>query len=287
MSDLLGITLGGTVQLSTRLAPDLWPALVDPTQLELVILNLAINGRDAMQSGGALTIETFNVSIEAEPPGPEAPPRGDYVALAVTDTGVGIPDDVLPRVFEPFFTTKEPGKGSGLGLSQVFGFAKQSGGGVGIETRVGEGTSVRIYLPRADVAGDDPKPESVDVQQAPRVKMRWTVLVVDDDKVVLKSTGRMLDSVGYAVIPAESGGEALRLTATRPEIALVLADFVMPEMNGVELARAIQATRPGLPVIIVTGHGDLEDLKEIGEWRILQKPYSEDDLDAMITAALQ
>jgi signal transduction histidine kinase/CheY-like chemotaxis protein len=287
MSDLLGVTLGGTVNLSTTLAPDLWPALVDPTQLELTILNLAINGRDAMHSGGTLTIETFNASLQGEPSKPEAPSAGDYVALAVTDTGVGIPDDVLPRVFEPFFTTKEPGKGSGLGLSQVFGFAKQSAGGVGIETRVGEGTSVTIYLPRADVAGDDPKPESVDVQQAPRVKMRWTVLVVDDDKVVLKSTGRMLDSLGYAVIPAESGGEALRLTATRPEIALVLADFVMPEMNGVELARAIQATRPGLPVIIVTGHGDLEDLKEIGEWRILQKPYSEDDLDAMITAALQ
>ena len=153
MSELLEVTLGGTVNLSTRLAPDLWPALVDPTQLELIILNLVINGRDAMQAGGTLTIETFHASIEGEPSGPEAPSPGDYVALAVADTGAGIPDDVLARVFEPFFTTKEPGKGSGLGLSQVFGFAKQSGGGVGIETRVGEGTSVKVYLPRAEVAG--------------------------------------------------------------------------------------------------------------------------------------
>jgi signal transduction histidine kinase len=185
MTDLLGVTLGGTVQLSTALAPDLRPALVDPTRLELIILNLAINGRYAMPTGGTLTIETFNASLEGEPSGPEAPAPGDHVALAVIDTGIGIPDDVLPRVFEPFFTTKERGKGSGLGSAQVFGFAKQSGGGVRIDTRVGEGTSVKVYLPRAEVA-TDPEQELVDGQQAPRVTIRSTVLVVDDDEVVLK-----------------------------------------------------------------------------------------------------
>jgi hypothetical protein len=159
------------------------------------------------------------------------------VALAVTDTGVGIPAVVLARVFEPFFTTNEPGKGSGLGLSQVFGFAKQSGGGVAIETRVGEGTSVKVYLPRAAAAGDDPKQESVDAQQG--VRTTSTVLVVDDDKAVLRSIVRVLEFLRYAAIPAENGGEALRLIASRPETDLVLADLAM-----------------------VTGHGDLENLEE-------------------------
>ena len=133
MGDLLSATLGGTVQLKTIFAPDLWPALVDPNQIEMIVLNLAINARDAMQSGGTLTLETFNTIIESESFRPEEPLPGDYVVLAVKDTGMGIPDDVLPHVFEPFFTTKEPGKGSGLGLAQVFGFAKQSGGGMRIE----------------------------------------------------------------------------------------------------------------------------------------------------------
>jgi signal transduction histidine kinase len=142
------------VNVKTSLAADLWPALVDSTQIEMVILNLAINARDAMPSGGTLTIETFNAVIGNEPTWPEGPSPGDYVGLAVKDTGVGIPDDVLPRVFEPFFTTKEPGKGSGLGLAQVFGFIRQSGGGVRIGTSVGKGTSVEVFLPKADPVRD-------------------------------------------------------------------------------------------------------------------------------------
>jgi PAS domain S-box-containing protein len=149
MTFLLKATLGGTIQLRTALAADLWPALVDPTQIESVILNLAINARDAMPSGGVLTLETFNVVLRDGPLEPVQPTPGQYVGLVVSDTGRGIPHDVLPHVFEPFFTTKETGTHSGLGLAQVYGFAKQSGGGVGIETRVGEGASVRVFLPRA------------------------------------------------------------------------------------------------------------------------------------------
>ena len=152
---LLSVTLGGTVDLKVSLARHLWLALVDPTQIEMIVLNLAINARDAMPSGGTLIIETFNSVIESEPSRPEQPTPGDYVGLAITDAGLGIPDQVLPKVFEPFFTTKEPGKGSGLGLAQVFGFAKQSGGGVTIETRLGRGTSVKVFFPRAEMTVGD------------------------------------------------------------------------------------------------------------------------------------
>src|SRR4029079_19669237 len=145
-------------------APDLWPALVDPNQIEMIVLNLAINARDAMQPGGTLTIETFNTVIKSVSFRPEEPLPGDYVVLAVKDTGTGIPDDVLLHVFEPFFTTTEPGKGSGLGLAQVVGFAKQSGGRVRIETRPGQGTAVKVFLPRAvDIA--DHHADSVDASK--------------------------------------------------------------------------------------------------------------------------
>ena len=172
MGNLLSVTLGGTVQLKTTFAPDLWPALVDPNQIEMIVLNLAINARDAMQPGGTLTLETFNTIIESESFRPEEPSPGDYVGLAVKDTGIGIPDDVLPHVFEPFFTTKEPGKGSGLGLAQVFGFAKQSGGGVRIETRLGQGTAVKIFLPRAGVDVADHQADFVDASNRPQTTKR-------------------------------------------------------------------------------------------------------------------
>jgi PAS domain S-box-containing protein len=274
MSNLLNATLGGTVHLRTALAADLWPALVDPTQIELIILNLVINARDAMRSGGILTIQTFNGIIDNGPFGPEDPVPGRYVGLAVHDTGVGIPDDVLPRIFEPFFTTKEPGKGSGLGLAQVFGFAKQSGGAVRIATRVGEGTSVKVFLPRPEVIRE----RHPDVACSPNTKVRTRILVVDDDKAVLRTTQRLLDALGYSVVPAASGGEALRMIADGLEIELVLSDFAMPEMTGVELAKSIHTIRPELPVILVTSDGNREILKELGEVLILHKPYTEDEL---------
>jgi CheY-like chemotaxis protein len=284
MSDLLSVTSGGTVHLKTILASHLWPALVDPTQIELIVLNLALNARDAMQSGGTLTLETFNATIESEPVRPEEPSPGDYVGLAVSDTGIGIPHDVLARAFEPFFTTKERGKGSGLGLAQVFGFAKQSGGGIRIETRVGEGTSVTVFLPRAAAA--DQERESDAAEQGPRTRRKVSILVVDDNEMVLNSTLRVLGSLRYPALPARSGEEALRLIASNPDIDLVLSDFAMPEMNGVELARAIHVRRPTLPVVIVTSDGDAEILRELSETRILHKPYTEDDLIDRIMAAL-
>jgi CheY-like chemotaxis protein len=181
---------------------------------------------------------------------------------------------VLPRIFEPFFTTKEPGKGSGLGLAQVFGFAKQSGGAVRIATRVGEGTSVRVFLPRAEVIRE----RHPNVACSPKTKVRTRILVVDDDRAVLRTTQRLLDALGYSVVPAASGWEALRMIADGLEIELVLSDFAMPEMTGVELAKSIHTTRPELPVILVTSDGNREILKEFGEVLILHKPYTEDEL---------
>jgi CheY-like chemotaxis protein len=208
------------------------------------------------------------------------------VGLTVSDSGVGIPDDVLPRVFEPFFTTKEAGKGSGLGLAQVFGFAKQSGGGVRINTRVGEGTSVQVFLPRAEIAVGDHERKLVDAEQGLHRKRGTRVLVVDDDNSVLKSTLRLLSFLGYASVPAKSGREALRLIANEQGIDLVLVDLAMPEMNGVDLTKAIHGMRPALPVILVSGYGDLDVLREFGEARILQKPYTGASLVDKITAAL-
>jgi PAS domain S-box-containing protein len=287
MGNLLSVTLGDTVQLKTTFAPDLWPALVDPNQIELIVLNLAINARDAMQPGGTLTLETFNTVIESEPLRPEEPSPGNYVGLAVKDTGTGIPDHVLPHVFEPFFTTKKEGKGSGLGLAQVFGFAKQSGGGVRIETRLGQGTAVNIFLPPATADAADLRPGFVDASKRAQTMKRGRVLVVDDSKAVLKSTVRMLDCLGYATASAESGSEALRVLARNQEIDLVLADFAMPEMSGDELAKAICAMRPTLPIILITGYRDLAVLKGLNDLRIILKPFTEDDLVNAIGAALK
>jgi len=285
MGGLLNASLRGAIQLRTNLAGDLWPALVDLTQIQSVILNLVINARDAMRSGGTLTFETFNAIIDKEPSGPEEPAPGKYVGLAVRDTGMGISDDVLPHVFEPFFTTKGPGKGSGLGLAQVFGFAKQSGGGVALKTRFGEGTSVTVFLPCGEgVRGV--REREPDADQIPKEKLRPTVLVVDDDQAVLRSTVRELEAFGYAAVPTASGQEALRLIANGLKIDVVLADFAMPEMTGVELAKAIHATYPNLAVIIVTGYGHRETLGEFGEAQILRKPYTEDGLMKAILAAL-
>ncbi|MGY2907014.1 PAS domain S-box protein [Bradyrhizobium sp. URHC0002] len=285
MGGLLNASLRGAIQLRTNLAADLCPALVDLTQIQSVILNLVINARDAMRSGGTLTLETFNAITGKELSGPEAPAPGKYVGLTVRDTGMGIPDDVLPRVFEPFFTTKGPGKGSGLGLAQVFGFAKQSGGGIALKTHVGEGTSVTVFLPCAEVVPRVRERES-GAEQISTVELKPCILVVDDDRAVLRSTVRVLEAVGYAAVPAASGQEALELIANGLKIELVLADFAMPEMTGVELAKAICATDPNLPVILVTGYGDRETLEEFREAQVLRKPYDEDGLMKAILTAL-
>jgi signal transduction histidine kinase len=284
MHDLLQSTMGGSVQIETVLQPDLWPAMIDPTQIELVILNLAINARDAMEVGGSLTVETANVTLGA-PARPEEPTAGEYVMVAVSDTGSGMTDEVLAKVFEPFFTTKEVGKGSGLGLSQVFGVAKQSGGGVCIDSRPGQGTSVKVYLPRAPAA---PETAEVHAAEEPDAAPKYLkVLLVDDDSAVREVTAGILCDLGYGVIEAGSGGAALDVIERSPEIDLLLLDFAMPGMNGAEVAREVRARRPELPILFLTGYADTEALMESGDDGILRKPFVENELAAKLKAVLR
>ncbi len=284
MRDLLQSTMGGSARIETVLGADLWPAMIDPTQIELVILNLAINARDAMEVGGALMVETANVSL-GEPSRPEHPQPGDYVMVAVSDTGSGMPEEVFAKAFEPFFTTKAVGKGSGLGLSQVLGLAKQSGGGVWIDTRPGEGTSVKVYLPRAQAAAAAVPKDRPTVPQ--RADSDHLVLLVDDDSAVREITATLLAELGYQVVEAGSGGAALECLQSHESIALVLLDFAMPGMNGAEVAREIRSRRPHLPILFVTGYADTEALAHADEDGIIQKPFDDHELAAKIGAVLQ
>ena len=292
MRDLLQSSIGGAVQIETTLQADLWPALVDATQIELVILNLAINARDAMAVGGRLTIETANVTVTGAPSRPEQPPPGEYVMVAVSDTGTGMRPEVLARVFEPFFTTKEVGKGSGLGLAQVFGFVKQSGGGIRIDTVLGEGTSIKVYLPRVEGGGSASaeKARAVDCALAHPPGSHPTLLVVDDDAEVREVTVTRLSEAGYAVREAASGLQALAALEADPCVDLVVLDFAMPGMNGAEVAIEIRKRWPGMPVLFVTGFADTTALTlagASGSDAVVLKPFRQGELERKVATALE
>jgi PAS domain S-box-containing protein len=284
MQALLQSTLAGAVRIETALQSGVWPALVDPTQIELIILNLAINARDAMEVGGTLTISTSNANVRAMPTRPEEPIPGRYVVLCVSDTGEGMSPEVLAKAFEPFFTTKEIGKGSGLGLAQVYGFAKQSGGGVRIESKPGQGTRVEVFLPRADA--DVQVEEEADQRAAPGANGACTILLIDDDSDVREVAAAMLEDLGCTVIGAGSGGAALDLLASGEPISLILSDYAMPGMNGAEVERAAEHLRPGVPLVFMTGYADLTALRHVGSERIIRKPFNEAELARKIGLAL-
>ena len=282
MRDLLQSSMGGSVRIEVRLGRDLWPAMIDPTQIELVILNLAINARDAMEVGGTVTVETANVVVGA-PERPEEPPAGDHVMVAVRDTGTGMTPDVLAKAFEPFFTTKEVGKGSGLGLSQVYGLAKQSGGGVSIETAPGAGTTIKVFLPRARTSASSET--ALAAEPGPQGDGA-VVLIVDDDAAVRLVTASLLRELGYAVVEAGSGGSALQTLDERTDISLALLDYAMPGMNGMEVGREIQLRRPHLPILFATGFADDALIGLAGEDHVLGKPLVVSDLADKLSAAL-
>jgi signal transduction histidine kinase/CheY-like chemotaxis protein len=283
MHDLLQSTLGNSVQIKTSFKSDLWRALVDPNQIELAVLNLAINARDASQVGDSITLETANSTV-GPPENAHEPPAGEYVVVSVTDTGTGMTKEVLAKAFEPFYTTKDIGKGSGLGLSQVLGFAKQSGGGMRIESRVGEGTSVKIYLPRA--IGTDVTLPSESISVPKRSAKEAVILLVDDDSAVREITASILRDMGHVVIEVGSGGGALDLLDRNAQIELVILDFAMPGMNGMEIARQMRAKVPSCPVVFVTGYADTSALEDIDETQIVRKPFIGNELADKVQIAL-
>jgi PAS domain S-box-containing protein len=281
---LLRRTLGEQITVKVRAAPDLWPVVADSSQIDNVILNLAINARDAMPKGGAITIDVSNVRFDADYAARNVEViLGDYVLLAVTDTGEGMPPDVLERVFEPFFTTKEVGKGSGLGLSMVYGFVKQSNGHIKIESAVGHGTSVNIYLPRAAAAAAaEAAPENRNVNLSANGEV---ILVVEDNDSVRAVAVNQLASLGYRTLKAESGEAALALLDKHPEIDLMFSDVVMRGgMNGYELALEACKRRPGLRVLLTSGceMKSADGLDGVEKFELLKKPYRKRDLAQML-----
>ncbi|HEV2099345.1 MAG TPA: response regulator, partial [Stellaceae bacterium] len=285
MQDLLQSALGPRVQMETSLAQELWPAMVDPTQIELVILNLVINARDAMPDGGIVTVETSNRHC-GRPTGPEEPVEGDYVVVTVRDVGGGMTPEVLAQAFEPFFTTKGPGAGSGLGLSQVVGTARQSGGEVEIDSAPGKGTRVSVYIPRAAAPAEPVDREATDVAEQRRTS-RAVVLVVDDDPAVRSITADILNGLGYDVVQAANGDAALEALNTGNRIDLLLTDVVMTGISGPELARRVRVLQPRMPIVFISGYADLAG-RNGDEFlhQLVRKPFRPADLRTQIEAAL-
>ena len=254
MSDLLHRTLRESIAIEIVLGDGLWHVLIDSNELENAIVNLAVNARDAMTGGGKLTIETAEAYIdEAYAAMQHEVGVGQYVLIAVSDTGAGMSKDVAAHAFDPFFTTKEQGHGTGLGLSQVYGFVRQSGGHVKIYSDVGVGTTVKIYLPR--LLAEAPNVEAPSVTAAPRSMAGELVLLVEDDDYVRHTTSDSLRDLGYRVVSAADGLAGLRLLHDHPDIRLLFADVGLPGgMNGWQLAEAVQAKRPGLPVLFTSAY---------------------------------
>jgi CheY-like chemotaxis protein len=279
MRELLGRTLGPEITLEMPPAGGDWRALGDPHQLEAALLNLAINARDAMPEGGTLTITTADRHIAAaELQGPDDPDPGDYVEFAVADTGVGMTPEVMARVFEPFFTTKPVGAGTGLGLSQLYGFVRQSRGFARIESAPGRGTTVRLYLPRCLAADLEPSVEESIVpaiERPPAGGRDKRVLVVEDEDDVRALIVDALRALGYLVQEAADGTVALGMLRSPIRYELLVTDVGLPGMNGRQLADAARESRPNLPVLLMTGYaGTALDRMRVGEdMRILRKPF--------------
>ena len=290
MGELLRRVIGDDVELETVLAGGLWPALADRSQLENAILNLAVNARDAMDGGGKLTIETANCRLDdryaRDNPGASA---GQFVMIAVSDTGAGMSEEVIAKAFDPFFTTKDIGKGSGLGLSQVFGFVKQSGGHVKIYSEIGEGTTVKLYLPRHRGAAEEPARAASD-GELPRARDGERILVVEDEDDVRALSVEALRSLGYQVAEAANGQQALDLlNRDRDAFALVFTDVVMPGLNGRKLAERLREVLPGVPVLFTTGYTPnaiVHNGKLDSDVALLTKPFTVDALARKVRAVI-
>ena len=285
MIDLIQRTVGPGIAVATATAPSLWPALVDPSQLENALLNLCINARDAMPDGGRITIEAANQHLDGQAAQAYDMPEGQYLSLSVSDTGTGMPPEVIARVFEPFFTTKPLGQGTGLGLSMIYGFARQSGGQVRIHSHVGQGTTVRIYLPRYEgTVADEEKVKDATLPSFAQAGQ--TVLVVDDEETMRMLVTDVLGDLGYSVIEATDGVAGLRILRSDTRIDLLVTDVGLPGgVNGRQMADAGRAVRPDLRTLFITGYAETAVIRngqlEPG-MQILTKPFAVDALAARI-----
>ncbi|WP_157710668.1 ATP-binding protein [Pseudomonas sp. PB120] len=252
MGELLQRSINESIQLDMHLSDGLWVAEADPNQLESALLNLVINARDAMPNGGKLVVKTENQHLTTENQGSLAP--GDYVVLSVTDTGCGMPQSTINRAFDPFFTTKPIGQGTGLGLSMIYGFTKQSGGHVAIDSVVGKGTTVSLFLPR--FGGDVPQHEPVDIPHAPFAQNGETVLIVEDDPAVRVLVSTVLSELGYAFVEAGDADSAVPILDSAQRIDLLISDVGLPGMNGRQLAEIGRQYRPELKVLFITGYAE-------------------------------
>ncbi len=282
MDELLARTTGPMVELRVQPAPEPRSAIADPNQLELAILNLAINARDAMPSGGRLTITSGSLTIteagaraQADSPAP-----GRYAVISVTDTGTGMTPEIRARALEPFFTTKAVGRGTGLGLAQVYGIARQSGGDVRIASTPGQGTTVSILLPAASGKTAEAEPAPADALRPAHdgIEAGMRILVVDDDEDVRATFVTALEELGYRPLGASGGDDALRILRDNPAVKAAVVDFAMPGMDGASLAAEIRRRRPGLPLLIASGYADTAALDRVPDTLILRKPVRMADL---------
>jgi CheY-like chemotaxis protein len=291
VEQMLRRTLGEHIHLITELDRNLWPVCVDPSQFEQILLNLAVNARDAMPGGGTLSIDTTNTELEEDDvaDSTELSP-GRYVRVRVSDTGSGMPPEVAERAFEPFFTTKPQGAGTGLGLATVYGIASAAGGHVRLYSEAGIGTTITIVLPVSDAAIDEAEVAARPVATSPPAAAGATILLVEDEEALRIATSRILVRAGYEVLTADGGAAALRLAQHHPApIHLLLTDVIMPNMMGNEVATRVRALRPELPVLYMSGYAQ-PVLTENGTLQpgviIIEKPFTRRDLLDRVHARL-
>jgi PAS domain S-box-containing protein len=290
MEELVRRTVGVGIEIETVFAAGLWPCFCDQNQLENAILNLCINGRDAMPDGGRITIETANTWIDRAGAIERDMPRGQYIAICVTDTGVGMPQDVIERAFDPFFTTKPIGKGTGLGLSMIYGFAKQSDGQVRIYSEMGQGTTVKIYLPRHH-GEDSEQPVEEESHVMPSAEAGETVLVVDDEPTVRMLIGDTLSELGYDGLEAADAAAGLKILQSEVKIDLLITDVGLPGgMNGKQMADAARQKRPNLKVLFITGYAENAAISnghlEPG-MHVMSKPFAMETLATRIRSIIE